>query len=161
MCGIAGAICLSLKRINHLKRSLEVMNELQQHRGPDEEGIWTHRHGHVGFAHRRLSIIDLSTGQQPMNHRNGNWITYNGEIYNYLELRQELGQENFVTTSDTEVILQAYQKWGTDCVNHLRGMFAFALWDETNQILFCARDRFGIKPFFPVLYGRQNPFQGN
>jgi asparagine synthase (glutamine-hydrolysing) len=148
MCGIAGTISLSLKPINHLKRSLEVMNGLQRHRGPDEEGIWTHRHGHVGFAHRRLSIIDLSTGQQPMNHRNGSWITYNGEIYNYLELREELGRENFMTASDTEVILQAYQEWGTDCVNHLRGMFAFALWDETNQVLFCARDRFGIKPFY-------------
>lgn len=153
MCGIAGTISLSLKRINHLKRSLEVMNGLQRHRGPDEEGIWTHRHGHVGFAHRRLSIIDLSTGQQPMNHRNGNWITYNGEIYNYLELREELGRENFMTASDTEVILQAYHEWGTDCVNHLRGMFAFALWDESNQALFCARDRFGIKPFYYTLVG--------
>jgi asparagine synthase (glutamine-hydrolysing) len=148
MCGIAGAICPSLKQIPHLKRRLEVMNKLQKHRGPDEEGVWTHEHGHVGFAHRRLSIIDLTTGQQPMNDQKGNWITYNGEIYNYIELREELGPENFVTTSDTEVILQAYRKWGTDCVKHFRGMFAFALWDEASQVLFCARDRFGIKPFY-------------
>jgi asparagine synthase (glutamine-hydrolysing) len=153
MCGIAGVVSLSRQEINPLDKRLGVMNRLQQHRGPDEEGTWTHRDGHVGFAHRRLSIIDLSTGQQPMKDRSGNWITYNGEIYNYLELRGELGQENFMTTSDTEVILQAYQKWGADCVNHLRGMFAFALWDEANQILFCARDRFGIKPFYYTVVG--------
>jgi asparagine synthase (glutamine-hydrolysing) len=153
MCGIAGVISLSLEEIKHLDRRLGVMNQLQRHRGPDEEGTWTQRDGHVGFAHRRLSIIDLSTGQQPMKDRSGNWITYNGEIYNYLELRGELGQENFMTTSDTEVVLQAYQKWGMDCVNHLRGMFAFALWDETNQMLFCARDRFGIKPFYYTIVG--------
>lgn len=148
MCGIAGALNLCLEPISDLIWHLRVMNELQSHRGPDGEGIWQHPHGHVGFAHRRLSIIDLTTGDQPMSDRAGNWITYNGEIYNYLELREELGPENFVTTSDTEVILHAYRKWGTDCVNHLRGMFAFALWDETNQLLFCARDRFGIKPFY-------------
>jgi asparagine synthase (glutamine-hydrolysing) len=148
MCGIAGAFCLSQEPIEHLKQSLEVMNKLQQHRGPDEEGVWTHGHRYVGFAHRRLSIIDLSTGQQPMNDGNGNWLTYNGEIYNYLELRKELGREKFSTSSDTEVILQAYRKWGMDGVNHLRGMFAFALWDEKNGRLFCARDRFGIKPFY-------------
>jgi len=78
----------------------------------------------------------------------GNWITYNGEIYNYIELREELGAENFRTTSDTEVILHAYRKWGQECVNHLRGMFAFALWDESKKELFCTRDRFGIKPFY-------------
>lgn len=153
MCGIAGVVSLSRQEINQLDKRLGVMNQLQRHRGPDEEGIWMHGHGHVGFAHRRLSIIDLSTGQQPMKDRNGNWVTYNGEIYNYLELRQELGQENFMTTSDTEVILRAYQKWGTDCINHFRGMFAFALWDESNQVLFCARDRFGIKPFYYMVVG--------
>jgi asparagine synthase (glutamine-hydrolysing) len=83
-----------------------------------------------------------------MTDRHGNWIVFNGEVYNYLELREELGRENFVSTSDTEVILFAYRKWGADCVNHLRGMFAFALWDEGGQTLFCARDRFGIKPFY-------------
>lgn len=124
------------------------MNKLLAHRGPDGEGSWFHPTNFVGFGHRRLSIIDLNTGNQPMTDAAGNWITYNGEIYNYLELRRELGEDNFSTTSDTEVILYAYRKWGTDCVNHFRGMFAFALWDASNHELFCARDRFGIKPFY-------------
>ncbi len=148
MCGIAGALDLSLKPIPNLPQTLHVMNELQKHRGPDGKGIWQHDSQNVGFAHRRLSIIDLSTGEQPMKDQTGNWITYNGEIYNYLELRTELGPEHFVTTSDTEVILHAYGKWGVHCVDHLRGMFAFALWDERDHALFCARDRFGIKPFY-------------
>lgn len=124
------------------------MNRLLRHRGPDGEGLWQHPDRYVGFAHRRLKIIDLSTGDQPMTDAAGNWVTYNGEIYNYIELREELGVENFKTTSDTEVILHAYRKWGLDCVNHLRGMFAFALWDESRKELFCGRDRFGIKPFY-------------
>ena len=148
MCGIGGALTLSLQEIPNLGRRLEVINDLLGHRGPDGQGTWQHRHGCVGFAHRRLSIIDLSTGDQPMTDSAGNWITYNGEIYNYIELRAELGAANFKTTSDTEVILAAYRKWGADCVNHLRGMFAFAIWDESQQELFCARDRFGIKPFY-------------
>jgi asparagine synthase (glutamine-hydrolysing) len=102
------------------------------------------------LAHRRLSIIDLGTGNQPMTDGAGNWLTFNGEIYNYRELRAELGESLFRTTSDTEVILQAYLRWGEECVNHLRGMFAFALWDERRRQLFCARDRFGIKPFYFV-----------
>ena len=124
------------------------MSELVRHRGPDGEGTWTHPHGHLGFAHRRLKIIDLATGQQPMTDGSGNWITYNGEIYNYLELRTELGEARFTTASDTEVILRAYQRWGVDCLDHLRGMFSFALWDEAGSTLFCARDRAGIKPFY-------------
>jgi asparagine synthase (glutamine-hydrolysing) len=102
----------------------------------------------VGFAHRRLTIIDLTTGQQPMEDHAGNWVTYNGEIYNYLELREELGSNLFRTHSDTEVILHAYRKWGVECLDHFRGMFAFALWDDANQTLLCARDPFGIKPFY-------------
>jgi asparagine synthase (glutamine-hydrolysing) len=148
MCGIAGALTLSPDPIPVLDHRLGVMNQLQRHRGPDGEGVWVHPSGHVGFAHRRLSIIDLITGDQPMSDPGGNWVTYNGEIYNYVELREELGPENFVTTSDTEVILHAYRKWGPACVDHLYGMFAFALWDETQQVLFCARDRFGIKPLY-------------
>ena len=148
MCGIAGIFSINQLTLPGLEQRLQVMNTLQQHRGPDGEGIWTHPKGHIGFGHRRLSIIDLSTGDQPMRDPGGNWVTYNGEIYNYIELRQELGVYNFQTTSDTEVILHAYRKWGTDCVNHFRGMFAFALWDEANQMFFCARDRFGIKPFY-------------
>jgi asparagine synthase (glutamine-hydrolysing) len=155
VCGIAGIINLSKDQIPNLKSSLGVMNDLQRHRGPDGEGIWTHPKGHVGFAHRRLSIIDLTTGDQPMRDPEGNWVTFNGEIYNYRELRDEIGSERFRTTSDTEVILHAYNKWGRDCVSHFRGMFAFALWDEKRQTLFCARDRFGIKPFYYTVVGGQ------
>jgi asparagine synthase (glutamine-hydrolysing) len=147
MCGIAGIYNLANEPIRSLDRDLSAMNRLQQHRGPDGEGRWRHARGFVGLAHRRLSIIDLSTGQQPMSDGQGNWISYNGEIYNYRELREELGADQFVTQSDTEVILRAYRAWGPDCVGRFRGMFAFALWDESRQVLFCARDRFGIKPF--------------
>ncbi|MCJ7531800.1 MAG: asparagine synthase (glutamine-hydrolyzing) [Anaerolineales bacterium] len=153
MCGIAGALHLSLGQIPDLNKQLNVMNQLQRHRGPDGEGIWIHPRQQVGFAHRRLSIVDLTTGNQPMRDPGGNWVTYNGEIYNYVELRQELGLENFVTTSDTEVILHTYRRWGQDCVSHFKGMFAFALWDEARQVLFCARDRFGIKPFYYTIIG--------
>src|SRR5436190_1964271 len=153
MCGIAGALSLSTTEIPNLGRQISAMNRLLSHRGPDGEGTWQHLRGFAGFAHRRLSIIDLSTGDQPMTDVAGNWITYNGEIYNYIELREELGAANFKTTSDTEVILAAYRKWGADCVNHLRGMFAFAIWDELRQELFCARDRFGIKPFYYTKVG--------
>lgn len=153
MCGIAGVLNLSLTEIPNLDRRLEAMNQLLRHRGPDGEGAWQHERACVGLAHRRLSIIDLSTGDQPMKDPAGNWITYNGEVYNYIELRDELGVENFQTTSDTEVVLAAYRRWGKDCVTHLRGMFAFALWDEARQELFCARDRFGIKPFYYAIAG--------
>jgi asparagine synthase (glutamine-hydrolysing) len=148
MCGIAGAIDLAGGPIPDLGRRLAVMNDLQAHRGPDGQAIWRHERDHVGFAHRRLSIIDLSTGDQPIGDGAGSWISYNGEIYNYIELRSELGGAGFRTTSDTEVALRAYQHWGTDCVNHFRGMFAFSVWDEQTQTLFCARDRFGIKPLY-------------
>ena len=148
MCSISGILNLSLEKIPNLRRALEVTNQLQRHRGPDGEGVWTHQHGLVGFAHRRLSIIDLETGQQPMTDGHGNWITYNGELYNYVELRDELGPSLFSTQSDTEVILHAYRKWGMDCLNHFRGMFAFALWDEREKTLVCARDHFGIKPLY-------------
>jgi asparagine synthase (glutamine-hydrolysing) len=148
VCGIAGAIDLSRQPIPDLGRRLEVMNEVQAHRGPDGHAIWKHPADHVGFAHRRLSIIDLVTGDQPITDGRGSWISYNGEIYNYIELRAELGGKDFRTTSDTEVAMRAYQEWGTDCLQRFRGMFAFSLWDEQTQTLFCARDRFGIKPFY-------------
>lgn len=151
MCGISGIMNLATERLPHLGRALAVMNDLQRHRGPDDEGVWEHPKGFIGFGHRRLSIIGVTSGHQPMHDAGGNWVTYNGEIYNYLELRRELGEDQFTTDSDTEVILHAYRKWGTDCVNHFRGMFAFALWDEVRQFLFCARDRFGIKPFYYIV----------
>ncbi|HEV2415718.1 MAG TPA: asparagine synthase (glutamine-hydrolyzing) [Candidatus Dormibacteraeota bacterium] len=147
MCGIAGAIDVAGRPIPHLGRRLDVMNDLQAHRGPDGHATWKHDHEHVGFAHRRLAIIDLNTGDQPITDGHGSWISYNGEIYNYIELRAELGGA-FRTTSDTEVALRAYQKWGTDCLQKFRGMFAFSLWDAATDTLFCARDRFGIKPFY-------------
>jgi asparagine synthase (glutamine-hydrolysing) len=148
MCGIAGALQQRRAPIDGLQDRLGLMNDLQAHRGPDGQGVWLHPDGHLGFGHRRLSIIDLDHGAQPMRDERGNVLTFNGEIYNYRELREELGRDGFVTESDTEVILHAYAKWGADCVDHLRGMFAFALWDEQQQTLFCARDRFGIKPLY-------------
>lgn len=147
MCSIAGIINYKGKKIQGLKRKLEVMNQIQAHRGPDGEGIWLHENQNVGLAHRRLSIIDLDNGKQPMTDECGNWVCFNGEIYNYIELREELGCK-CRTSSDTEVILHAYREWGEDCVSHFSGMFSFALWDEKEQKLFCARDPFGIKPFY-------------
>ena len=147
MCSIAGMLSLSGKPMEGLHKKLDVMNRIQAHRGPDGEGIWMRETGTVGLAHRRLSIIDLGTGQQPMTDGSGNWLCFNGEIYNYLELREQLGG-TYRTSSDTEVILHAYDKWGEHCVEHFSGMFAFALWDERRQRLFCARDHFGIKPFY-------------
>lgn len=148
MCGIAGIFNIKRERYPNLSRHLNVMNHLQKHRGPDGQSHWKHENEFIGFAHQRLKIIDLQTGAQPMQDGFGNTVSYNGEIYNYIELRQELSDYPFKTTSDTEVILAAYLKWGVDCVNHFRGMFAFSLWDQKNQRLFCARDRFGIKPFY-------------
>lgn len=149
MCGIAGFVDLKRRGLPTAAVSLEAMNRLQKHRGPDGEGAWVHAGAHVGLSHVRLSIIGLADGQQPMQAPNGDVITFNGEIYNYIELREELKSGyDFCTSSDTEVILAAYQKWGVDCVSHLRGMFAFAVWDESEDALFCARDRFGIKPFY-------------
>lgn len=154
MCGITGIASLRDEAVPDLARALEVMDGLQRHRGPDGRGFWRHERDLVGFSHQRLAIIDLDTGDQPMTDAAGNWITYNGEIYNYIELRAELGGGgSFRTTSDTEVILRAYQRWGQDCVTHLRGMFAFAIWDPSRGELFCARDRFGIKPFYYAVAG--------
>jgi asparagine synthase (glutamine-hydrolysing) len=149
MCGIAGILDLKRARVRDLRRHLGVMNDLLRHRGPDGDGLWTHASGTVGLAHRRLSIIDLQTGAQPMLAPSGDVISYNGEVYNFIELRDELAAGwTFRTTSDTEVILAAYARWGPECATKLRGMFAFALWDEAKGELFCARDRFGVKPLY-------------
>jgi asparagine synthase (glutamine-hydrolysing) len=148
MCGIGGAVSFGRSEVPHLLRSLQAMNALQAHRGPDGESTWSHPHGIAGFAHRRLAIIDLETGDQPMCDRAGNQVVHNGEIYNYLELRQLLGERRFATKSDTEVILEGYREWGEQVLERLRGMFAFALWDEASGTLLCARDRFGIKPLY-------------
>jgi asparagine synthase (glutamine-hydrolysing) len=127
MCGISGLF--GRTPVADLPMLLERMKKAIRHRGPDGEGSWASQDSRVGLAHLRLSIIDLSTGAQPMASPSGNVITYNGEIYNFIELRKELGGADFRTTSDTEVILRAYEKWGERCVEKLRGMFAFALWD--------------------------------
>jgi asparagine synthase (glutamine-hydrolysing) len=149
MCGIAGIYRQDSSECPGIKRHLKVMEKLQVHRGPDAQDVWVNEEAYVGFAHQRLSIIDLSeSANQPMKDEAGNIIVFNGEIYNYLELKRELGEGNFKTTSDTEVILVAYQKWGRDCVKHFRGMFAFAIWDNSEKRLFCSRDHFGIKPFY-------------
>jgi asparagine synthase (glutamine-hydrolysing) len=148
MCGIGGAVDLKLRPLANAASTVGLMNDLLAHRGPDAEGGWTHPRDVAAFAHRRLSIIDLVSGDQPMTDGAGNWITFGGEVYNYIELRGRLGKERFVTSSDTEVILRAYREWGEEALDRLRGMFAFALWDEERQTLFCARDRFGIKPFY-------------
>jgi asparagine synthase (glutamine-hydrolysing) len=148
VCGIGGAVHLVGQPIQRLTASLLAMNHLMRHRGPDGHATWEHSRKHVGLAHRRLSIIDLATGDQPMCDALDNWLIYNGEIYNYIELRKELSESRFSTMSDSECILKGYETWGTACPEHLRGMFAFALWDENEQRLFCARDRFGIKPFY-------------
>jgi len=146
MCGIAGIISLKGAPVPDLARKLEVMSDLVAHRGPDDAGIWTHPRNHVGFAHRRLSIIDLAHGHQPMSDEAGNVITYNGETYNYPEVRADLAGERFATDCDTEVVLAAYRRWGAGSLERLRGMYAYAVWDERNGELFIARDRFGIKP---------------
>jgi asparagine synthase (glutamine-hydrolysing) len=144
MCGIAGIIGTNWERAK-----LESMISIQHHRGPDASGVYMNPNEQVGLGHNRLSIVDLSAaGNQPMaNHDGTVWIVFNGEIYNYLELRSELKDYPYRSRTDTEVILAAYERWGEHCVEHFVGMFAFALWDERNQYLFCARDRLGIKPF--------------
>jgi asparagine synthase (glutamine-hydrolysing) len=147
MCGIAGIFDPS-SNSSQLEHHLSLMGNLISHRGPDDSGQWVHPDGTLGMAHRRLSVIDLSSNaKQPMTEGNNNWIVFNGEIYNYKDLRRRL-EGNFRTNSDTEVILKAYQKWGKECVKYFRGMFSFALWDESQNELFCARDHFGIKPFY-------------
>jgi asparagine synthase (glutamine-hydrolysing) len=150
MCGIAGIVDLVNECIPGLRPKLDAMAGLIAHRGPDGEGAWCSPRGDVGLVHRRLAIIDLSpAAAQPMHGPGETAITYNGEIYNYRELRDELASGwSFKSASDTEVILAAYDRWGSGCVDRLRGMFAFAIWDQRRGRLFAARDRFGIKPFY-------------
>lgn len=151
MCGISGFF--STGDIARAEDILRRQVDLQKHRGPDGDGTWISPSRRVGLAHARLSIIDIQSGTQPMATESGCVITYNGEIYNYIELRQEIGHGLFKTDSDTEVILRAYEKWGDKCVDRLRGMFSFAIWDPKLAKLFVARDRFGIKPFYYASVG--------
>ena len=145
MCGIAGIVT---KRENK-KEIIEAMSKRIEHRGPDGEGYFFD--GDVALAHRRLSIIDLSTGNQPMFNEDDTVVTvYNGEIYNYVELRDELVKagHKFKTKSDTEVLIHGFEEWHTDLPKYLRGMFAFAIYDKKSKELFLARDNFGIKPLY-------------
>lgn len=149
MCGIVG---LASRAATVDVELMTLMRDSLQHRGPDDAGVWRSSDGRVGLAHRRLAIIDLSPGgHQPMGDALGHfWIIFNGEIYNYQELRRELEERGhrFQTASDTEVILEAYRAWGVDCLSRLNGMFAFGLYDTREQRLFLARDRAGEKPLF-------------
>ncbi|MCX6251121.1 MAG: asparagine synthase (glutamine-hydrolyzing) [Bacteroidetes bacterium] len=148
MCGICGVAFSDNNRMAE-SSTLQAMNESMIHRGPDGEGFY--RSPGIGIAMRRLSIIDLSSGNQPVyNEKKTIAIVCNGEIYNFIELRAELEKKGhiFTTHSDTETVVHCYEEYGIECLRHLRGMFAFALWDSEERQLFCARDRMGIKPLF-------------
>ncbi len=152
MCGIVGIVRHDRSDVD--QALLARMCAAIQHRGPDDDGFYLNVG--VGLGMRRLAIIDLKSGQQPIHNQDRTaWIVFNGEIYNYRELRERLEKlgHTFYTNSDTEVILQAYERYGPDCPKHLRGMFAFAIWDESKQELFLARDRVGKKP---LLYAQVN-----
>lgn len=153
MCGIAGIISRKAKAIPDLLPKLTTMEQLLAHRGPDGVGLWHNDPRTVGLAHRRLSIIDLSAAaNQPMCGPDGNVLVLNGEIYNYRELKSQFKNSwDFESNSDTEVILAAYNKLQLNCLDLLRGMFAFGLYDTKNELFFAARDRFGIKPFYYLL----------
>jgi len=147
MCGICGILKLDSTHAD--PHQLDRMIAPLRHRGPDASGI--HVAGVAGLAHARLSIIDLQGGAQPMSTTDARlWITFNGEIFNFVELREELVRKGhcFATRSDTEVILHAYREYGEDCVNHFNGQWAFAIWDTTRQKMFLSRDRLGVRPLF-------------
>ena len=152
MCGIAGYLDFSSRISNEtMVSNVQEMCRVIEHRGPDEHGIYSAPNFPIVFGHQRLSILDLASGQQPLKNHDGDLvIVFNGEIYNYRELREQLKALGhfFRTQSDTEVLVQSYKEWGDECVQHLRGMFAFSIWDIKRQRLFCARDRLGIKPFY-------------
>src|SRR5712671_249232 len=154
MCGIAGIVDQTGRPVDGAL--LRAMTAIQAHRGPDGEAVVCR--GGAGLGHRRLAIIDLATGDQPMANDDGSvHIVFNGEIYNFRELRRELeaGGARFRTQSDTEVILRAYEADGPACVRRLRGMFAFAILDERTRLLVLARDRVGVKPLVYSWDGRR------
>ncbi|PYT08297.1 MAG: asparagine synthetase B, partial [Acidobacteria bacterium] len=155
MCGIAGIVKLDPRgRVERVR--LERMLDALRHRGPDGEGLFME--GPVGLAHRRLAIVDVSGGRQPMPGENGSaWIAFNGEIYNHPELRPQLEahDHHYRTRCDTETILHLYEEEGDRCVERMRGMFAFALWDRARGRLLLARDRLGIKPLYWARTGEE------
>ena len=148
MCGICGVFYSDRsQRVN--RDQLVAMNRQIVHRGPDDEGFFIEEN--VGLAMRRLSIIDIQTGHQPLSNEDGSvWIVFNGEIYNHQDLRKDLQSRGhrYRSKSDTETIVHLYEEYGRNCVEHLRGMFAFAIWDRSKRCLFLARDRLGIKPLY-------------
>src|SRR5262245_17601579 len=148
MCGIHGVFYFDPQRPVEEQLLLR-MRHIAAHRGPDDHGTFHSRN--VGLAANRLSVVDIPGGHQPMANDDGSvWLVFNGEIYNFAELRAELLQagHSFRTRSDTETLLPAWEEYGEECVHRLRGMFAFMIWDAHRQILFGARDRIGIKPFY-------------
>jgi asparagine synthase (glutamine-hydrolysing) len=151
MCGIAGILGVT-DSLSHLERMAGWMQTALHHRGPDDQGIYIAGDRQAALIHTRLAILDLSAaGHQPMSTPDGRyWIAFNGEIYNFRQLRTQLeaAGEKFQTQTDTEVILRLYQRKGVDCVHHLRGMFAFAIWDDWEKTCFLARDPLGIKPLY-------------
>ncbi|MDA2935705.1 asparagine synthase (glutamine-hydrolyzing) [Patescibacteria group bacterium AH-259-L05] len=156
MCGIIGKINLDGKKVS--AENIEKMRDTMIHRGPDDKGIYIN--ANVGLGHRRLSIIDLTElGRQPMTNEDKTlWLVYNGEIYNFKELKKILENKGhtFISNTDSEVILHAYEQWKEKCLDKFNGMFAFAIWDEKNKKLFLARDRYGIKPLY--YYFKNNTF---
>src|SRR6478672_7792004 len=153
MCGIAGFVTDA--PIPGSEGILRRMTDAIRHRGPDDSGFFSD--GCAFLGHRRLSIIDVAGGHQPMSNRSGSvWIIYNGEVFNHTELRPALEKAGYQydSRSDTETILHAYESYGSDCVKQFRGMFAFAVWNKDSRTLFCARDRLGIKPFYYYWDGR-------
>lgn len=161
MCGIVGALSFNNGSFKVTEPYLTAMRDTMLHRGPDGFGTWISNDGKVGFGHRRLAIIDLSdAASQPMcNADKSLWLTFNGEIYNHAEIRDELIKDGFnqwkTDHSDTEVILHAYERWGIEALHKFRGMFAFGLWDERNKELWLVRDRIGIKPlYYSIHHGR-------
>ncbi len=153
MCGIAGVLNFDLEKPVS-REAIERMCAATRHRGPDDHGI--HLDANLGLGFNRLSIIDLAGGHQPMSNEDGGvWVVFNGEIYNFQELRADLQNRGhrFATRSDTETIVHAWEEFGENCVDHLRGMFAFVVWDARRRLLFGARDRLGIKPFY-YFHGR-------
>ena len=149
MCGISGIINKNNKSVE--ESLIHQMTEIIAHRGPDSSGSYLYKN--IAFGHRRLSILDLSSsGHQPMKYLDDLVITYNGEIYNFIEIREELIQKGYIfdSNSDTEVILKAYHCWGKTCVNYFNGMWSFSILDIKQKIVFCSRDRFGVKPFYYI-----------
>ena len=149
MCGIAGIISSNTQLIS--KERIRSATNCLRHRGPENEGLWIDPENNIALGHSRLSIIDHSeAAAQPMQYLDRYSIVHNGELYNYIEIRDQLKEKGhqFLSNSDTEVIIAAYHEWGSNCLQQFDGMFAFAIWDQHERQLFAARDRLGEKPFF-------------